>query len=89
MRIINPNNEILKFIKEQVTTPINSNFNLNKRNYSLNKNLEKCARFDASLVLLIIECENKFDVYINDTDAWKIKTPLDLYEAIQKKMKKK
>ena len=88
MKLISSNNEILKFIKEQILKkpPL---FRINGKQYNINIDLEKYAMYDVSTVTILIECEVKFNININDRDAWSIQTPLDLYNTIQKEINRK
>lgn len=86
MKLINPNNEILKFIEHQVKT---SGYfkSFTRDRYNLNTNLENKAINETSIICLLMECETKYNINLNDKEIWEIKTPLDTYSAIIKKIK--
>lgn len=85
MRILNPNDKVLKFIEKTI---IESHlFDINKKEkYNHNILLEEHGTEWDSYMSLIIECERKFKVKLSDLDVYKIETPLELHSLIIKEI---
>lgn len=88
MKLVAQNDKILKFIKEEICYS-DAFKSKNLKYYNLDTSLSEEAKYDTSIVELIIECEKNFDIYINDKDAWGIDSILDLYNIIKKELKNK
>ena len=88
MKLINPNNEILKFIENKIKNS-SEFFNFEKNEYNHDLILETKGKDIIAIVSLLLECEDEFGISINDDEVWNVQTPLDVYNIIVKKLKEK